>query len=440
MELEQFTDGNESLVNLDCEKNIIGAILMSPQAMNTIALKVLPDMFYSVNHRNIYEVCLGFFRKGKHFDINLVAFELETSYGDRNWKSEISLMIDFSVSSGVDQYIDVLNNLYRRRKLRAGASKISLDCLSIKDWDELISRSQKYLLQATTTQLENSISSYSLTNILVTAYHQISSNNSLEEYIPTGFYDLDALLHGLRRQEMSIIAGRPSMGKTAFAGQLAINVASEGKSVVIFSLEMSKEQLSKRFISIVSKIPLATIREGSMSEENYGKVVEAISTLTDYKITIVDVTGQDLAAIQTKIALLKMVQDIDLVVVDHIGLIKCNNTKNYVRELGEITFSLREMGKNLNCHVSLLSQLSRGIETRVNKRPSLADLRDSGEVEQNADIVMALYRDEYYNPDSVDLGVAEIITLKNRDGKTGVVKLGFNNSLTSFIDMRKKLW
>jgi len=271
------------------------------------------------------------------------------------------------------------------------------------------------------------------------AYNQIEKLHQ-EATLPgitSGFYDLDAMTSGFQRSDLIILAGRPSMGKTALALGIGANIAREHKlPVAIFSLEMSKEQLALRLLAGRSGIPSNRLRSGRLSQTDFDPLVRAMDDIVELPIYIDDNANPTIMQIRSQVRRLQAQQKgkLGLVLVDYLQLME-EGGENRVQELSRITRSMKGLAREMNVPIVALSQLSRGVEQRTNKRPMMSDLRESGSIEQDADLVIMLYRDSYYNPDSPDRNVAEVIICKHRNGPTGTVKLLFQPELTKFENL-----
>jgi replicative DNA helicase len=267
-------------------------------------------------------------------------------------------------------------------------------------------------------------------------HHRYENRGSVTG-LPTGFIDLDEMTAGLQPSDLIIVAARPSMGKTAFSVNMAENAAMRTKkAVAIFSMEMSASQLAFRLISSMGRIDARNLRTGDLAEEEWPRVTNAITLLSEAKIFIDDTPALSPSELRSRSRRLKREHDLGLIVIDYLQLMQVPGTKeNRATEISEISRSLKALAKELNVPVIALSQLNRSLEQRSDKRPMMSDLRESGAIEQDADVIMFIYRDEYYNPESGEKGVAEIIIGKQRNGPTGVVKLAFLGHYTKFENL-----
>ena len=267
------------------------------------------------------------------------------------------------------------------------------------------------------------------------------TNKSEITGITTGFRDLNKKINGMQRTDLLLIAARPAMGKTAFSLNLVQNAALKGDaSVAVFSLEMSKEQLVQRMLSAQSNVELSKLKTGKLNENDWPRIIDAMAVLSNAKIHIDDTPGIKITELRSKCRKLKMEQGLDLILIDYLQLMEGEgNNESRQQEIAKISRSLKIIAKELNCPVVALSQLSRAPEQRADHRPMLSDLRESGSIEQDADIVMFLYRDEYYHPDSDRKNIGEVIIAKNRHGETGSVELVWLGEIQKFADKSREM-
>lgn len=320
-----------------------------------------------------------------------------------------------------------------------GVNVIDFDLTKIKSfsYDEMYKMKtlESFLPELYEEEIQNI---ESINSVLNRTFEQIiirSQNGKIFENVSTGFYDLDIITGGLKKSELVILAARPSMGKTALALNIATNVAARKNNVLIFSLEMSKEQLGKRILNLLSRVSSRKIDSGLLSDEDLTELLNALKIQNKLKIFVDDTAAQTLNQIRLKSLKFKQENEIDLIVIDYIQLIQGSKEYkgNRVQEVSEISRGLKMLARELNVPILAVSQLSRNVEQRVDKRPQLSDLSESGSIEQDADIVMFLYRDEYYNPETDDKNLADLIISKNRNGVTGSVKLSFAPEIMEFV-------
>src|SRR5581483_1375513 len=306
-------------------------------------------------------------------------------------------------------------------------------------------REVETLLYGLTTRSVGTSDFDSLEDILVKSMNTIdiaTKNRGLLLGVPTGFTDLDLMFHGLQRTDLIIGAGRPGFGKSSFAMGIAHNAARRGHAVAVFSLEMGKEQLGMRLLSLASGVPANRMRAGWIDEDESQRIIEARDLLSDLCIHIDDTAGSPVRSMRSKLRRLRarLHRDIDLVIVDYLQLMEDDESdarrrENRVQEISSISRGLKALAREFNVPVLALAQLSRAVESRQSKMPQLSDLRESGSIENDADIVMLIYRDEVYNPESERRGSADILVAKHRNGPGGSVSLAFNAALTRFDNM-----
>jgi replicative DNA helicase len=302
--------------------------------------------------------------------------------------------------------------------------------------DTIIDRVEQKVFSLTQTSPKLGLTAISET--LIQTFQEIETRHDGVALpgLPSNFYDLDAMTGGFQRSDLIIVAGRPSMGKTSFAMGIARNIA-EKLPVAIFSLEMSKEQLVQRLLASEAGIESNYLRTGRISQNQWEPLSHALGTLSELPIYIDDTPNQTVMQMRSQARRLQAEQgsQLGLILIDYLQLMEGNGSENRVQELSRITRSLKGLARELGVPVIALSQLSRGVEARTNKRPMMSDLRESGSIEQDSDLIIMLYRDEYYSPDTPDRGIAEIIITKHRNGPTGVVKLLFDPQFTRFRNL-----
>ncbi len=305
--------------------------------------------------------------------------------------------------------------------------------------DDVIDRSERQVFDVAQTGTKSNF--VHIKDLLKDAYERAERADSDESYlgISTGFKDLDDLLGGFQKSDLIILAARPSVGKTSLALDMMRHAAlQEKKTVAFFSLEMSKTQIMDRLLGMQSNIPFWEIRTGRLSDKKFMKLADTMGELADANIYIDDQAGQHINAIRTKARRLAMERGLDIIFVDYLQLMHGTNMESRTLEVGEISQGLKNIAKELDVPVVALSQLSRAIEQRQGRRPQLSDLRESGSIEQDADVVMFIDREETWNPDTENKGVGELIIAKHRNGPTGVVKLAFVNDIASFRNLYKE--
>ncbi|MFB2835378.1 replicative DNA helicase [Floridanema evergladense] len=428
--------------NIEAEESILGGILIDPEAINRVADLLTPEAFSLEAHKTIYRATSSLHSQGKPTDLlTVMAWLADRKLLDKiGGQSKLVQLVDRTVSAvNIDQYAKLIEDKHIRRKLiHVGHEITQLGYDTAKELPIILDEAEEKVFGITQERPQQGLVSIGETAGYI--YQEVEKRNQDSAILPglsCDFYDLDAMTGGFQRSDLIIVAGRPSMGKTSFSVSIAQNIAGKHRlPIAIFSLEMSKEQLVQRMLSSESEIESNRLRSGRISQNEWDSLSSALGVLTELPIyiddsAIITVTEMKSQArrLQTEIG-----GELGLILIDYLQLME-GGGDNRVQELSKITRSLKGLARELNVPVIALSQLSRGVEARTNKRPMMADLRESGSIEQDADLVIMLYRDEYYNPDSPDRGVAEIIITKHRNGPTGTVKLLFDPQFTRFRNM-----
>ncbi len=427
--------------NVEAEEAILGGILLDPEALGRIADLLRPEAFYISSHREVYRSMMALQAQGMPTDLMSVTTWLkDRSLLDKvGGQSKLVQLVDRTVSAvNIDQYAALVMEKYMRRKLIQTGGEISeLGHDTSTDLPNVLDRAEQKLFGITQDRPQQGL--MATADILTATFSDIESR-SLGMVLPglsCGYYDLDAMTQGFQRSDLVIVAARPAMGKTSFTLNIARNIAAFHKlPVAVFSLEMSKEQLVQRLLSSEVRIESGRLRAGRISQQEWEPLGHAISTLSQVPVFIDDTPNITVNEIRSKARRLQAEQGgaLGMIMIDYLQLME-GSSDNRVQELSKITRSLKGLARELNVPVIALSQLSRGVESRTNKRPMMSDLRESGSIEQDADLVMMLYRDEYYNPDTPDRGIAEVIICKHRNGPTGSVKLLFEAQFTQFKNL-----
>jgi replicative DNA helicase len=427
--------------NLEAEEAILGGILLDPEAVSRVAEFLKPDMFYVGSHQVIYSATLHLHSQGLPTDLmSLSAYLRDNATLDRiGGASYLRRLLEATVNAvNVDQYAKIVRDKYTRRQLiRAGQEIAALGYDTTTDVVQLLDKGEQVLFEVTQDRIQRSLVPISI--VLMDLFSQLENRFELgAEFvgIPSNFYDLDALTQGFQPSDLVIVAGRPSMGKTSFALSIGHNIANINLPVICFSLEMSKEQLAQRLLCSESKIDSNRLRSGSISEVEWQRLGQAMGRIANAPLYIDDSPNITLTEMRSKARRLQAEVGgrLGMILIDYLQLME-GAGDNRVQEISRITRGLKGMARELQVPVMALSQLSRGVEARTNKRPMLSDLRESGSIEQDADVVIMLYRDEYYNPETEDRNIAEIIIAKHRNGPTGTVKLLFENQYTRFVNL-----
>ena len=442
VEFTQISSNSVPPQNIEAEESILGGILLDPEAIGRVADLISPEAFYVKAHRDIYQAALVLYSQGKPTDLMTVTSWL----ADRGvlekvgGTSKIAQLVDRTVSAvNIDRYAALVMDKYLRRQLiGAGNEIVDLGFDTATELEMVLDRSEQKIFRLTQERPQQGL--VPIADTLIQTFNEIE-NLRQDVALPgvaSGFYDLDAMTSGLQRSDLIILAGRPSMGKTALGLGIAANIAQQQQlPVAIFSLEMSKEQLSLRMLASESEIESNRLRSGRIVQKDLEKLSNAFGTLSELPIFIDDTATLTVMQMRSQVRRLQAEKGgkLGLVLLDYLQLMEGSGSDNRVQELSRITRSLKGLAREIHAPIIALSQLSRGVEARTNKRPMMSDLRESGSIEQDADLVIMLYRDSYYNPDSPDRNVAEVIIAKHRNGPTGTIKLLFQAELTKFENL-----
>lgn len=437
--------------NIEAEQSVLGSMFLSKYALQKCLENLEGELFYLDSHSKIFNIIKTLSEKGSPIDLTTVTSELNDhnmlkQVGDVEYITEIINSVP--TAANVDEYIKIVEEKAILRKLIIEATNIvSLGYDSSNDLSETLDQAEKTILNVVKTRKGTEFQSIAdVLNKTQSDLEKLSQTKSDITGIPTGFYDFDRLTSGLHANELIIIAARPAMGKTAFALNLATNIAVNAKkTVALFNMEMGAEQLASRMISSVGQIEGYKMRNGRLENNDWKRLNEAISRLGQTKMYIDDTPGMTISEIRAKCRRLSSSSDgLDIVIIDYLQLI--NGSSKYAgqrqQEVSEISRSLKTMAMELNIPVIALAQLSRSVEGREDKRPLLSDLRESGSIEQDADIVAFLYRDDYYNKQSaIDeyTSKSEFIIGKNRSGPTATVDLIFKRNTSTFVNVDNQI-
>ncbi len=425
--------------NIQAEEFVLGGILLDTDAIGRIADLIKPEAFYINAHQEIYKTALMLHAQGKPTDLTSMSAwladngALEKIGGNTKL---VELVENVSSTASIEQVANLISDKFIRRQLiKSGNEVVQLGFDQTQKTNEVLDKAEQKIFEISQEKPSKGLTQAS--EILTTTFNEIEARSLGKEElgIKTLFYDLDALTQGFQRSDLIIVAGRPSMGKTSIVLNMARNVAkSQELPVCVFSLEMSKEQLTYRLLSLEVGIESGRLKTGRLTPEQWPLLGEGIDSLSQTPIFIDD--KPNLSVLEMRALCRRLIaeqkKDLGLIVIDYLQLMEGTTPDNRVQELSRITRGLKSMARELNVPVIALSQLSRGVESRNNKRPLLSDLRESGSIEQDADLVCMIYRDEYYNPETEDKGIAEIIITKNRNGPTNTVKLLFEPQYTRF--------
>ena len=415
--------------DIDAEQAVLGSMLTDKEAVNAAIESLKEDAFYRDDNRIIFQAIVNLYSKSEPIDIITLKDELESM--DKfeqvgGYEYLASLPDKVPTTANVQKYIKIVEEKSILRNLIKTANEIiELGYDPTEDVEDIMDGAEKKIFDI--MQSKNQKGYTPIKDVLVESFTKLEELYNRKQHItgvPTGFAELDYKTAGLHGSELILVAARPAMGKTAFALNLATNAALRGNApVAIFSLEMSKDQLVNRILCSEAMVDSNKVRTGKLDEDDWVKLAGAIGPLSEAEMYIDDTPGISVMEIRTKCRKLKMEKNIGLVVIDYLQLVQGNKrTASREQEISEISRSLKILAKEINVPVIALSQLSRAVEQRPDHRPMLSDLRESGAIEQDADIVMFLYRDDYYNKESEKKDIAEVIIAKQRGGQTGTVE------------------
>ncbi|WP_396033616.1 replicative DNA helicase [Candidatus Cyanaurora vandensis] len=444
MDVDLGLDDRTPPHSLDAEEAILGGLMIDPEAITRVSEHLRPEMFYVPSHQEIFRGSLQLHQQQVPTDIlNLSTYLQDNKVLERiGGTPYLRRLLESTVNAvNVDQYARIVQDKYIRRQLiRAGQQASALGYDTTTEVAKLLDKGEQLIFEVTQGRIQRSL--VPVSEVLMDLFAQLEARHEQgAEFagLPSDFYDLDAITQGFQPSDLIIVAARPAMGKTAFCLSIGYNIASLcNLPVICFSLEMSKEQLVQRLLCSEAGVDSHRLRSGSISELEWQKLGQAMGKIANVSLYIDDSPSITLTEMRSKARRLKAEQGgrLGMVLIDYLQLME-GGGDNRVQEIAQITRGLKAMARELQIPVLALSQLSRGVEARQNKRPMLADLRESGSIEQDADIVIMLYRDEYYNPETVDKGIAEVIIAKHRNGPVGTVKLLFQNQFTRFKNLQK---
>lgn len=423
----------------EAEQAVIGSMLIDPNCVPVVIERLRPDDFYAEENRRIFETIYSMFTASSTIDAVTVLNELKKAgyYDEAGGRAYLMQLMDVTpTSANVTEYAAIVRDKSMLRDVAAAAADIETMAFEGAGAASDIAEAAEQKIYAIRHGREVKGLSHIKSAIMDLYAHldELSKNGGQIPGIPTGFTGLDRMLTGLNKSDLILVAARPGMGKTAFALNIALNAAKKSKKdVVVFQLEMSKDQLAGRFLASEALIDSQKLKTGDLSTDDWVKIARASNVLAKTKIYVDDNPVITVAEIKAKCR--RLGENLGLIVIDYLQLMQSGKkTDNRVQEVSDISRGMKIMAKELNVPVVCLSQLSRASEQRADKRPMLSDLRESGAIEQDADIVMFIYRDDYYNEDSEEKNVAEIIIAKNRHGSTGSVQLQWVGQYTTFYD------
>ena len=429
--------------NNEAEQSVIGAIFLEPQALITAAELLVPEDFYRTAHQKIFDTMVSLSDKGQAIDVVTVTEELSAKkeledVGGISYLTEIANSVP--TAANIVFYAKIVEEKALLRRLIRVATSIVEDGYAREDEVEaLLSEAEKKMMEV--SNRKNAGDFRHIKDVLVETYDNIELLHTRKgdvTGIPTGFRDLDKMTAGFQRNDLIILAARPSVGKTAFALNVAQNVATKtDENVAIFSLEMGAEQLVMRMLCAEGNIDAQVLRTGALEAEDWRKLTMAMGSLSNAGIFIDDSSGIRVNEIRSKCRRLQQEHGLGMIIIDYLQLISGSGRsgENRQQEVSEISRSLKGLARELKVPVIALSQLSRGVEQRQDKRPMMSDLRESGSIEQDADIVSFLYREDYYDKETENQNIIEIIIAKQRNGPTGTVSLAFAKEYNKFVNI-----
>ncbi|KQL41501.1 MULTISPECIES: replicative DNA helicase [Bacillaceae] len=432
--------------NIEAEQAVLGAILLDSEALISTSERLLPDDFYRAAHQKIFEAMLKIASRNEPLDVITLTSEL-ANQGVLEEVGGVSYLNDLLASvptaSNVEYYAkSVEEKSTLRRLIRTATNIVTESYAPDTPVDVVLNEAEKSILKV--AQRTNVSGFQSIKDVVFTTFSKIETLfNQRGEItgVPTGFTDLDRMTAGFQPNDLIIVAARPSVGKTAFALNIAQNVATKtDENVAIFSLEMGSDQLVMRMLCAEGNINAQALRTGNLEQEDWNKLTMAASSLAGTGIYIDDTPGIRVNDIRAKCRRLKQEHGLGMILIDYLQLIQGNGKsgENRQQEVSEISRSLKGLARELKVPLIALSQLSRSVESRQDKRPMMSDIRESGSIEQDADIVAFLYRDDYYDKESENKNIIEIIIAKQRNGPVGTVSLAFVKEYNKFVNLERR--
>ena len=427
------------------EQSVIGSMILDPATVVTASEILEADDFYDKRYGIIFSAITALEREGKAIDIIIIENKIK-EMGQPLGAIDIGILRELNdavpTSVNIAYYAEIVYKNSLLRRLIRVAEEISLSCYTGESTlEDILQNTEKKVFDLIQKRHVSDVAD--IKQVIFSVVESIAAaakSGGTVTGIPTGFYDLDYKMAGLQNSDLILIAARPSMGKTAFALNIAEYVTvKQNVTTAIFSLEMSKEQLAKRILAMNSRVDSQKLRTGDLSDEEWMDIVDSAKTIGETNLIIDDTPGISVGELRSKCRKLKIEKNLGLVMIDYIQLMTGGKrVESRQQEISEISRSLKALAREIDAPIIALSQLSRKVESRDDKRPMLSDLRESGAIEQDADVVMFIYRDEYYNKDTENPGVTEIIIGKQRNGPIGTVRLGWKSELTKFVTLQSE--
>lgn len=432
--------------SLEAEKSVIGSMLMDADAITVASEALISDDFYGKQYGTLFDAMLELYKQNKPVD----AVTLQNKLKEMDVPPELSsieflkdILSQVFTSANVRQYVKIVKEKAMLRKLIKVNEEIAAKCYLEKDsLEEIMNTTEKRIFGITQSQGNGEF--VPIRQVVVNALEKIEAAAKLDGQItgiPTGFTDLDYQTAGMQPSDLVLVAARPSMGKTAFVLNLAEHMAfKKNYTVAIFSLEMSKEQLVNRMFALESRVSSQKLRTGNLEDEEWERLIESAQIIGNSNLIIDDTPSISIGELRSKCRKFKMEHNLGVVIIDYLQLMSAGEKAPDSRQqqISEISRSLKALARELSVPVIALSQLSRAVEQRPDHRPMLSDLRESGAIEQDADVVMFLYRDDYYNKETEKPGIAEVIIAKQRNGPVGTIELAWKADLTKFGNLERK--
>ncbi|MCJ7834680.1 replicative DNA helicase [Cuneatibacter sp. NSJ-177] len=431
--------------SIEAEQTVIGSMILDNEAISVVENIIGGEDFYHRQYGIIYDAMIELYEEGRPVDL----LTLQNRLQEKDVPPEVSsmayigeLIAAVPISANAKYYAEIVAEKAVLRRLIKANEEIANACYAGKDSvDNILADTEKTMFHILNRRRSDDF--VPIQEVALNALeriHKASKSKNPVTGIPTGFTDLDYRMAGLQPSDLILIAARPSMGKTAFVLNIAQHVAfKKNLCAAIFSLEMSKEQLVNRLFAMESRVDSQAIRTGNLTDDDWDRLVEGVNTVGRSKLIIDDTPGISISEMRTKCRKYKLEFGLSVIIIDYLQLMSGSgrSSDNRQQEISEISRSLKGLARELNVPVLALSQLSRAVESRNDKRPMLSDLRESGAIEQDADVVMFLYRDDYYNKDSTAKNIAEVIVAKQRNGPIGTVELVWLPNYTKFVNMKK---
>ena len=430
--------------SIEAEQSVIGSMIMDRDAIITATEILISNDFYQTQYGILFDAIVELFNEGQPVDL----LTLQNRLKEKELPPELSslefirdLVSAVSISANIKYHANIVKEKSILRRLIKVTENITNECyLGKESVDTILEDTEKKIFDI--VQNKSTGDFVSIDKIVLQSLESIeaaSKSKGNVTGVATGFYDLDYKTAGLQPSDLVLVAARPSMGKTAFVLNIAEHVAVRSHiTTAIFSLEMSKDQLVKRMLAMNSRVDSQSIRSGELKDEDWIKLVESVKTIGNSHLIIDDSPGISISELRSKCRKFKLEHNLGLVIIDYLQLMTgSRKSESRQQEVSDISRSLKALAREINAPIIALSQLSRAVEQRPDKRPMLSDLRESGAIEQDADVVMFIYRDDYYHHDTEEPGVAEIIIGKQRNGPTGTVKLGWQAKFTKFVNLQR---